>query len=126
MGVSIESAGIHDLASDCQRIPLGATRHADRAVGAVARDGQKIARANARRNSGTHGKHYPRSITAERKALAQWEYGPDAAMPQGGMSFEFGSRNQPPHLDLAKSADVIGPTLAKRVGDAIQDAFWNG
>jgi hypothetical protein len=29
-------------------------------------------------------------------------------MPQGGMSFEFGSRNQPPHLDLNRSADIIG------------------
>jgi hypothetical protein len=52
------------------------------------------------------------------------EYGPDAAMPQGGMSFEFGSRNQKPHLDLAKSADVIGPALAQEVRGLADQWFW--
>ena len=42
----------------------------------------------------------------------------DVAKPQGDMSFERGSRNQPPHLDLNRSADVIGPQLGQ-VADAM-------
>jgi hypothetical protein len=32
-------------------------------------------------------------------------------MPQGGMSFEYGSRNQPPHLDGLHALDTIGPRV---------------
>jgi hypothetical protein len=40
------------------------------------------------------------------------------------MSFEYGSRNQPPHLDLNKSADLIGPQLAKDAGNLLDSLFW--
>jgi hypothetical protein len=52
------------------------------------------------------------------------EYGPDIARPQGGMSFEYGSRNQPPHLDLARSADLIGPSTVGEVGRMVDRLFW--
>ncbi|MGW4663182.1 hypothetical protein [Streptosporangium sandarakinum] len=63
-------------------------------------------RENAKETAGRHGRHYPRSITAEQvfdRSAAEWEVGPDSALPQGGMGrgFEFGSINQPPHLDGA-------------------------
>ena len=59
---------------------------------------------NARATSGAHGVHYPDSITSEPKlALGgiEVEAGPETGRPQGGMGpgFEFGSVNQPPHLD---------------------------
>lgn len=58
---------------------------------------------NARSTSGEHGKWYPDAITAEtRLSLGILvEIGPESAQRQGGMGpgFEFGSRNQPPHLD---------------------------
>lgn len=58
---------------------------------------------NATATSGEHGKHYPKSISSEtRLSLGILvETGPESGMPQGGMGpgFEFGSRNQPPHLD---------------------------
>lgn len=60
--------------------------------------------ANAVETSGDHGKHYPRSITS-RPTLGMSRVGAEAyadpAKRQGGMArgFEFGSRNQPPHLD---------------------------
>lgn len=60
---------------------------------------------NARGTAGRHGKHYPRSITAEQvhdvPGAAAWEVGPDRARKQGSMGagFEYGGPNQPPHLD---------------------------
>lgn len=58
---------------------------------------------NARATSGTHGKHYPNSITSEFKLSlgVEVEVGPESGRPQGSMGrgFEYGSRNQPPHLD---------------------------
>lgn len=100
----------------------------------IVRDGIKLgaslARDNARRTARRHGKHYPNSITPEMKlvsggfGLIVGEYGPDPAKRQGGMSFEMGSRNQPPHLDLAKSADIIGPAFAGEVHAKIPEWFW--
>ena len=63
---------------------------------------------NARATSGAHGKHYPNSITSEVRATATGlvvEVGPDTSRPQGSMGrgFEFGSMNQPPHLDGARA-----------------------
>ena len=73
--------------------------------------------ANATATAGTHGKHYPKSITAERTlsiGSIGVEVGPDSGMPQGGMGpgFEYGSVNQPPHLDGNKAADVHEPQFA--------------
>jgi hypothetical protein len=56
--------------------------------------------------------------------VIQGEYGPDIAHPQGGMSFEGGSRNQPPHNDLAKSADLIGPAFQGEVHRLPDKWFW--
>lgn len=57
--------------------------------------------------AGIHGQHYPKSITAETKVAMGIvvEVGPETSKPQGGMGpgFEFGSRNQPPHLDGANA-----------------------
>jgi hypothetical protein len=102
-------------------------RRAPRDMKAVVREGIKtgnsVARDFARVSAGRHGKRYPNAITAEMKptfegfgtAIYSGEYGPDIAKPQGGMSFEFGSRNQKPHLDLARSADLIAPAFAQEV-----------
>lgn len=76
-------------------------------------------RNNARRTAKQHGKHYPNSITMEAGDGAEWEVGPDSAMQQGGMGrgFEFGSVNQPPHLDGMKAAMAAEPRLEKAVED---------
>lgn len=64
-------------------------------------------RTNAAATSGKHGKHYPKSITSEMKVGLSIvaEIGPESGRPQGSMGrgFEFGSRNQPPHLDGARA-----------------------
>lgn len=76
-------------------------------------------RDNARRTAGRHGKHYPSSITMEQEEGATWEVGPDSAYPQGGMGrgFEYGSVNQPPHLDGMRAAMAAEPRLEKAVED---------
>lgn len=76
---------------------------------------------NARATSGEHGKHYPGTITSEtRLSLGiHVETGPESGRKQGGMGpgFEFGSRNQPPHLDGLRA---MGPAEARleRAADA--------
>lgn len=94
--------------------------------------GNTVAKDNARRSAGRHGKHYHRAFSAEMHAdfhgfgtsVFSGEYGPDISKPQGEMSFERGSRNQPPHLDLARSADVVGPAFAKKVSQLPDRWFW--
>jgi hypothetical protein len=68
--------------------------------------------ANATQTAGKHGRLYPRSITAESVPAfmaAVVDVGPDSSKPQGGMGqgFEYGSVNQPPHLDGKKAADTV-------------------
>lgn len=88
------------------------------------RAGNQLAKDYARVSAGKHGKLYPRAFSAEMRSsfagfgviIHSGEYGPDIAKPQGGMSFERGSRNQKPHLDLARSADRIAPSFQMEVG----------
>jgi hypothetical protein len=75
-------------------------------------------RENARVSAGAHGRHYPNSITYSTRIGAGWveaEIGPESGRTQGGMGrgFEYGSRNQPPHLDGNRAADVEEPRLAE-------------
>lgn len=82
-------------------------------------DARKAWQANARETSGTHGKHYPDSITMDMLVGRDIgvEVGPDTRLPQGSMGpgFEFGSVNQPPHLDGQRAVDEVGPRLERRI-----------
>lgn len=122
---------IDALATDLRAIVPSAVKDMRATIREAARVGNTVARDNARRTAGGHGKLYPKAFSWE---SASWygfgagvftaEYGPDSAKPQGGMSFEHGSRNQPPHNDLAKSADLIGPAFAQEVAKLADDWFW--
>jgi hypothetical protein len=124
--------GIDDLASDMAAIPAKALKDMRSTVREGIKVGNTVAKDFARESSGSHGKLYPRSFSAEMHGVVSFggtngisgEYGPDAAKPQGGMSFEFGSRNQKPHLDLARSADLIGPSFAQEVRNLPDGWFW--
>lgn len=67
---------------------------------------------NATATAGVHGKWYPSAI-ASRPLLGistvGVEVGPDLLghQKQGGMSFEFGSVNQPAHLDGLHALDSV-------------------
>lgn len=80
--------------------------------------------ANARETSGAHGRHYPNSITYDTRVLASevvGEIGPDSAKPQGSMGrgFEFGSKNQPPHLDGLRAVDSVEASIERDIDVAI-------
>ena len=76
---------------------------------------------NARLTSGQHGKRYPDSITMDARVgtSISFEIGPDPRLPQGGMSFENGSVNQPPHLDGQRAADEVIPRINRRIDGAL-------
>lgn len=80
-------------------------------------------RRNAVETSGEHGIHYPASITSEtRVALGiHVETGPDSSMKQGSMGrgFEFGSQNQPAHLDGARAMPAAEQRLERGADVAI-------
>lgn len=80
-------------------------------------------RANAVATSGAHGKHYPKSITSETRVGFEIivETGPESAMKQGGMGpgFEFGSQNQPPHLDGARALPASDARMMRAADAAI-------
>ena len=115
---------VGDLARDAAKVAVSAKPKMAKVVRSNAQQGNRLAKGIARQSAGAHGKHYHRAFTAEALTPLSWEDGPDASMPQGGMSFEFGSRNQPPHLDLAKSLDAQGPQFAKDAGDVLDGLFW--
>lgn len=114
---------------------LGIAAKAPGAMRSCVRDGIRagnvLAQDYARISAGKHGRLYPRAFSSEMRGtlvgfgatVVSGEYGPDIAKPQGGMSFERGSRNQKPHLDLARSADRIGPTFANEAGRVADDLF---
>lgn len=115
-----------DLERDLKIIATEFKPKASRQVRVVAVDGNQAGKNNARRTAGDHGKHYPKAFSVERLSPLSYEWGPDSAMPQGGMSFEEGSRNQPPHHDIAKAADLHGaPDLGNRIQHVVfPELFW--
>lgn len=82
----------------------------------------EVWRANAAATAGEHGVHYPASITADLVfdlGGVSVDVGPESGKPQGGMSFEFGSRNQPPHLDGLRAMSRVEPQVERIIDAAI-------
>jgi hypothetical protein len=81
-------------------------------------------RRNAEQTSGKHGRHYPKSITSEAKVALgiHIETGPESRRRQGGMGpgFEFGSQNQPPHLDGLRALGPASKRLEKAADEVIE------
>lgn len=126
---------IDELADDMRDIVRQAPRDMRAKVNEAARVGNTVAKDFARQQHSMNSRydiHYSRAFTWEPRGTVSFggvngysaEYGPDISRPQGGMSFERGSRNQPPHLDLARSADIIGPSFGQEVGQMVDRWFW--
>ena len=85
-------------------------------------------RANARETSGSHGIHYPDSIDSDLvfdlRGISV-DVGPNADKKQGSMGrgFEFGSQNQPPHLDGLRALDGMQMRTERAVDAAIGHLF---
>lgn len=122
------------LERDMRAIPPKAMRDMRATVRDGLKAGNTVAKDFAKSSAGAHGKHYHKAFSVEMHGVVSFggvngisgEYGPDAHHPgrQGGMSFEFGSRKQKPHLDLAKSADLIGPAFGQEVHHLPDKWFW--
>ena len=112
------------LERDLKALPAKSAREFAKRTRKVGVEGNRIASRLAKQSAGAHGKHYHRAFSVEMRGPFSVEYGPDASKPQGNMSFENGSRNQKPHRDLARSADIAGFRFASEIADALEDLFW--
>lgn len=83
---------------------------------------------NARETAGAHGVHYPASISAELAftvSSVAVDVGPEAGKLQGSMGrgFEFGSRNQPAHLDGLRALDTMQAPAEQVIDSTIGQLF---
>lgn len=119
----MSAAEIHKLAADLSAVSakmVGPMRQVFKESGDLLAEEW---RSNAEATSGVHGKHYPKSITADLtfSTNIEVEVGPDSSMKQGvmGRGFEFGSVNQPPHLDGLRAVDKLEPLVQTAIGQAV-------
>lgn len=131
MSVRVVHNGVEGLARDMAALPARSVRDMKAKTREAGIVGNTLARDYARVSSGRHGKLYPRAFTHDEStyvggfgAAFSTEYGPEAGRPQGNMEFEWGSRNQKPHLDLNRSADIMGPSFAQEVRALPDEWFW--
>ena len=83
-------------------------------------------RANAKSTARKHGKWYPGDIQAKTDSGASWVEStiePKRGRRQAAMSFEYGSRNQPPHLDGAKAMLAVTPGWNRACDEALDRAL---
>lgn len=97
----------------------------------VVRDGVKVgkdlSRAYAKESSGPHGRQYYKRITSSMNAglglfgnTISGEWGPSGSPKTEfvGAGFRHGH-----NTDLARSADIVGPSFLRSVDDEVQDMF---
>lgn len=115
--ISFDTRELSLLSGELPRLGVTAARQMDDVVQEAGADLRDLWARNAEATAGEHGKHYPKSIEARRGLSTSFvvEVGPNPGMPQGGMSFEFGSANQPPHLDGQRALDEVAPAFVARV-----------
>jgi hypothetical protein len=117
-----------DLVADLEQLPVKFAQRAPVVVALNAQQGNHLASGYANEEHGYPGDEdagYAETFTAEKVGGLAWEYGPEAH-GEGSKSpgYEHGSINSPPHHDLARSADLIGPALADDAGDMLEGLFW--
>lgn len=113
-----------DLIAALSEAPVKLVTEGSEIVRSNIEAGNRAGKTFAKATSGVHGKHYPNAFTAQMTGALQGEWGPDASRMQGGMSFERGSRNQKPHLDVLRSADVQAPRFQDDVSDLADRLLW--
>lgn len=107
-----DASQVYKLAGDLTQI---GARSVPVLRGVMGQAGEAFAqewRGNAVATSGEHGKYYPDSIDSELVfdiGGVSVDVGPNSGKKQGGMGkgFEFGSENQPPHLDGVRALDSM-------------------
>lgn len=124
---------IDDLASDLATIARSTPTTIVRTVRTKAKEGNDLAKGFARASSGKHARKYPGTFSVGAASVfygfgggsISVEYGPEHR-GQGELApiLERGSRNNPAHMNLDKSADIIADTFGPAVLDAVDDLFW--
>lgn len=132
-GIRVEHRGVTDLAADLRHIASTAHDDMREVVKEGIRVGNDSAKGFARESSGIHARKYPGTFSAQMNrgyrgkdvSVIEGEYGPRAA-GQGELAsvLENGSRNNPAHNNLAKSADLIGPAFQGEVSRLPAKWFW--
>lgn len=120
MGIHVDASELNRFAVDLTSAGENVIEPARKILRQDARKLRNSWRQRARHSAGRHGKHYPRAITDEVLSNVAL-IGPESGLPQGGMSFEFGSRNQPPHLDGSRALDKWGPIFVKHMTELADD-----
>lgn len=116
------------LSSDLTQVGAKAVPALRGSMGAVGEAFAQQWASNAAATSGQHGVHYPASIDSElvfSLTSITVEAGPNADKPQGSMGrgFEFGSVNQPPHLDGVRAMDAIEPRAEQVIDTTVGFLF---
>lgn len=120
---------LDSLAADLAAIPARLAKGLPPVVAKGALNIKTSWRANASGNP--HAPHYPASITYDLSITPTGigaEIGPDKDLPQGplGNLIEFGSANNPPHLDGARALAEEEPRFIAAVEDAAASAVLGG
>lgn len=123
-----DASEFYELAGDMTKVGARAIPALRLAMGQAGHEFAAGWASNARETSGDHGKHYPNSIDAELVfdlGGVSVDVGPNAAKKQGGMGrgFEFGSQNQPPHLDGLRAMDAAAVRAEELVAGVIAGTF---
>ena len=119
----IDVSELHALSRDLGKVSAGTTSAMYDVVKDGANDLRDEWRRNAEQTSGTHARHYPKSITAEMRVGRgiTAEIGPDVRLKQGflGDILENGGVHSPPHLDGQRAADTMVPRIERRIDSAL-------
>lgn len=120
--IATDASQVYKLATDLFEVPAKAIPPLREAMAGVGSAFAEEWKRNARETSGQHGKWYPDSIDSELAfsvTSVAVEAGPNVQKKQGrmGPGFEFGSKNQPPHLDGLRALDGL-QTRAERIVSA--------
>lgn len=115
---------MHDLASDLTKVATRSKADMGDVVRESIREGNRLGKGFAKVSAGSHGKLYHLAWEPEMTGFTRGEYGPLASKKQGGMNFETGSRNQPPHLDAARSYYAMVPNFHRKTARLPAKWFW--
>lgn len=123
-----DASELYALANDLTQIGAKSVPAARAGIQDAGKTLEEQWRANAEATSGEHGKHYPNSIDSEMAfsvTSVAVDVGPNSAKPQGSMGrgFEYGSVNQPPHLDGERALSAVERRVEALIDAALGRLF---
>lgn len=116
MAVNV-SSNANEIVAELGRTSVRTTRRLNEAVREAGTDMRDEWRSNAEQTSGAHGRLYPPTIKANSGWLVS-EIGSDSPAAVG---YEFGSMNQPAHLDGQLALDSLAPRINRRFDIILSD-----